>query len=449
MSAVVPSGASWPITIGRNDSGELTIAAIPIPELAREFGTPLYVFDEATLRQRAASIRDTFRAAYAKSAVVYAGKAYISPTLMAILHEEGIGLDVVSGGEIFAGVVSGVAPATMIFHGNNKSLPELEEAVAAGVGLIAIDNAHEIDLLAQVRPLRNQPIRVALRLNPGVDPHTHDKMRTGAVDSKFGFPIGDGQADRAVDAITAMDHLSLVGYHAHVGSQIFDPGLVAETIAAILTFAAKVRDRTGLVPEVIIPGGGFGVSDDASGADVSIAAWADVAASALRCGSQQHGFDLPQLVVEPGRAIIGPAGMAVYTVGARKVIAGGRTYVSVDGGMSDNIRPSLYGARYTAELANRLAESAPNEIVTIAGKYCESGDILIDGISMPPLHSGDLIVVPMAGAYCLSMASNYNLAPRPAVVLVREGESRLIRRRESYQEMLQLESVSGHLVRQD
>lgn len=445
MGKNVPDGTSWPVTIGRNLRGEMTIASLSIPDLAREFGTPLYVFDEATLRQRAAGIREFFRTAYPDSAVVYAGKAYISPTLTAILHEEGIGLDVVSGGEIYAGLVSGVDPARMIFHGNNKSLSELEEAVAAGVGLIAVDNAHEIELLSRMRTGQASPIRVVLRLNPGVDPHTHDKMRTGAVDSKFGFPIADGQADQAVDAIAAIGHLSLVGYHAHVGSQIFDANLVAQTIDAILDFAANVRDRTGLAPNVIIPGGGFGVSDDASGDDVSVAAWADVAANTLRIGAQRHGFALPQLIVEPGRAIIGPAGIAVYTVGARKTITGGRTYVSVDGGMSDNIRPSLYGARYTAELANRNEKQDVREVVTIAGKYCESGDVLIDTISMPRLRAGDLIAVPMAGAYCLSMASNYNLAPRPAVVLVREGESRLIRRRETYQEMLQQEIVAGHL----
>ena len=384
------------------------------------------------------------RTAYSK--ILYAGKAYLSPALMHILVEEGIGLDVVSGGEIHAGLLAGVDPADMLFHGNNKSRAELELALRSGIGLIAVDNEHEIGLLEEVTGAAGHVATVVLRLNPGVDPHTHHKMRTGAVDSKFGFPVWDGQAERAATRVAAAPRIRLAGYHAHVGSQIFDAHLVEATIDTMMTFAATMHDRFGVIPEVIVPGGGFGVADDASGTDVSIVDWATAAATALTRGANEHNLPLPRLMVEPGRAIIGPAGVALYEVGAQKAIPGGRAYVSVDGGMADNIRPSLYGAVYTAALASRDAEDGDRTPVTIAGKYCESGDVLIEQVFLPPLQAGDVLAVPMAGAYCLAMASNYNLSPRPAAVLVSNGDARLIRRRETYADILSadiLPTVSG------
>ncbi len=427
---------SWPKTTRRAADGALQFGGVSAVDLAREFGTPLYVFDEATLRSRARDIRDEFLHAYERSRLVYAGKAYLSPALMRILVEERIGLDVVSGGEIYAGLRAGVDPAEMIFHGNNKSRAELGEAVAAGVGLVAIDNDLEITLLECVARDSGQIVKVVLRLNPGVDVHTHHKMRTGATDSKFGLPVWDGQAEEAAARICRSTQLELIGYHAHVGSQIFDPTLVMQTIDVMLEFAARVHKRFGVIPAVLIPGGGFGVADDASGADVDIGAWAEAAANAIERGCLTHGFPLPVLIVEPGRAIIGPAGLALYSVGSRKTVPGVRTYVSVDGGMADNIRPALYGARYAATLANRDPEGQPLQTVTIAGKYCESGDVLIDDALLPRLEEGDLLAVPMTGAYCLAMASNYNLSPRPAVVLVADGRAQLIRRRETYADLL-------------
>ena len=437
---------SWPETAVRGADGVLQIGRVSTVALAREFGTPLYLFDESTLRTRARLLRGAFERAYPNSRIVYAGKAYLSPALMRILVEEGVGLDVVSAGEIHAGLVSGVDPGQMTFHGNNKSAAELEFAVSAGVGHIAVDNDHEISLLEQAAQAAQCEVHTVLRLNPGVDPHTHDKMRTGAIDSKFGFPTWDGQADQAAQRVAASPWLSLVGYHAHVGSQIFDPRLVVSTLDVIFAFAARVAKRCGVVPEVIIPGGGFGVADDASGDDVSIHEWADAAASAVERNCLELGFDLPQLVVEPGRSIIGPAGVAIYEVGAIKRIPNARTYVSVDGGMSDNIRPALYGARYSATLANRDARDEATERVSIAGKYCESGDVLIHDIDLPALVPGDLLAVPMAGAYCLAMASNYNLAPRPAAVLVNAGDARLIRRRETFEDLLRTEIVGDEVV---
>jgi diaminopimelate decarboxylase len=430
---------AWPDTTERDANGVMQIGGVSLHDLVREYGTPLYVYDESTLRNRAREIREIFAAVYPRSRVAYAGKAGMSPAMVSILSEEGLGLDVVSGGEIFAGQKAGMPPSRMIFHGNNKSRTELEEALRAGVGLIAVDSQHELDLLEEVSTRLERHPEVVLRLNPGVDPHTHHKMRTGATDSKFGFPIWDGQAHTAAARVASSPVLRLAGYHAHVGSQIFDATLVAQTLTAMLQFASEVLRRHGVAPRVIIPGGGFGVADDASGADVSIAEWAGAAAQTIREQATEGGYDLPELVVEPGRAIVGPAGVAIYEVGGRKEIPESRTYVSVDGGMSDNIRPSLYGARYSADLVNRDGAGQPRETVTIAGKYCESGDVLIDGISLPVLAAGDLLALPMAGAYCLAMSSNYNLAPRPAVVLVNAGGARLIRRRETYADMLQSE----------
>lgn len=431
----------WPDTTTRGRDGELVIGGVSAPTLAAEYGTPLYVFDEVTLRERARHFVRCFREVYPRSRVVYAGKAFLSPAIAAMLWSEGLGLDVVSGGELYAGLAAGVPASAMTFHGNNKSEAELREAVDAGIGRIAIDNLWEIELLERVIATTDRTVPVLLRLNPGVDAHTHAKMLTGATDSKFGMPIASGAAARAVTRIQGVHGLTLVGYHAHVGSQIFDPQLVRSTLERMLAFASEMRDQHGVVPEAIDPGGGFGVATEPGAGDVSVEKWAAAAASAIRAGCERHDLPLPELTVEPGRAIVAPAGVALYRVGARKEIDGVRTYVSVDGGMADNIRPSLYGARYTAALANRNSDDDV-ERVTIAGKYCESGDVLISDAQLPRLSPGDLLAVASTGAYCLPMASNYNLAPRPAVVLVHEGKSRPIRRRETYDDLLATEVMT-------
>lgn len=428
----------WPLTTERDDAGRLQIGGLSMPSLATRYGTPLYVYDEVTLRQRARLFRRVFDQVYPKSRVVYAGKAYLSPAIAALLWEEGLGLDVVSGGELYAGLTAGVPAEAMTFHGNNKSADELREAIDAGIGRIAVDNFWELELLEQVMSGRRTTVPILLRLNPGIEVHTHAKMMTGALDSKFGFPIETGAAMTAVDRSRQIAGLELIGYHAHVGSQIFDPDAVRSTLRRLLGFANDVWLRHGIAPSAIDPGGGFGIAYTAAMRDVSIEDWAAAAAATLVACCEQYGFPLPELTVEPGRAIVGPAGVALYTVGARKEIAGVRTYVSVDGGMADNIRPSLYGATYSAVLANRDA-NGPTEVVTIAGKYCESGDVLIDDIALPRLEPNDLLAVPVAGAYCLAMASNYNLACRPAVVIVGDGEARLIRRRETYADVLRSE----------
>lgn len=428
----------WPQTTERDDDGGLRIGGVTATELSDRFGTPLYVFDEETLRCRARAVKQAFERVYPRTRVVYAGKALLSIPILRILHEEGFGLDVVSGGELFAGLRAGVPAAAITFHGNNKSEQELQEAIAAGVGLIAVDNHFELATLAHLTANHTTKVPVLLRLNPGVDVHTHDKIKTGVIDSKFGFPIWNGDAALAVERTVAIPGLELAGYHAHLGSQLFDAETMRVAIDAMIDFAAEMRQRHGVTPREFSPGGGYGIAYGEGDPEAGIDEWAKVIADSLIDACNRHDLPLPELAVEPGRSIVGPSAVALYRVGATKDIPGVRRYVSVDGGMADNIRPSLYGAHYTAAIANR-AESGPKQRVTIAGKYCESGDILIQDVELPELNPGDLLAVPAAGAYCLAMASNYNHALRPAVVLAKDGDARLIRRRETYQDLIATE----------
>jgi diaminopimelate decarboxylase len=431
----VALGPPWPRTAHRTANGSLSIGGVAVTALAKRYGTPLYVFDEDTIRSSARQFREAFSAAYPQSRVVYAAKAFLVTGLVPILHEEGLGLDVVSGGELFVALRGGMPAHEISFHGNNKSRDELAEAIAAGVGKIVVDNDHEIALLADLVRRATAPARVMIRVNPGVDVHTHRKISTGVADSKFGFPIRDGQAESAIRKLASIKDIEVVGLHAHVGSQLFDAGATVAAIDELLDFAVSVQSVEGFTLQHLSPGGGFGIAYLDSDAPPSIREWAEIIANAVRTGCERRGLELPHLTVEPGRAIIGPAGVAIYEAGASKALAGIRTYLSVDGGMADNIRPALYEARYTAAVANRNA--APlSDSVTIAGKYCESGDLLIDEANLGAVSAGDLIAIPAAGAYTLSMASNYNYARRPAVAFVWDGAARLVRRRETYDDLV-------------
>lgn len=425
----------WPVTMTRNTNGEMEIGGASLVELAAEFGTPVYLYDERTLRQTARAFREALGAIYPASRVVYAAKAFLATAIVQILCEEGLGLDVVSGGELAVGLRAGMPPRDIALHGNNKSGAELRQAVDAGVGMIIVDNERDIDLLTVLAVDRLVPVQVMLRINPGVDVHTHRKISTGLADSKFGLPVTGGQAEAAVVRLANTPGLDLVGYHAHVGSQLFDSGATVSAVDALIAFAAAMRARYGVDCRHLSPGGGFGIAYVEADEPPSPEEWTGVLARAIQEACDRHSFPLPILTIEPGRAIVGPAGVALYSVGSVKELPGIRTYVAVDGGMADNLRPSLYGAEYSAEIANRLASGGERE-VAIAGKYCESGDILIERIGLPPVAPGDLLAIPAAGAYCLSMASNYNMALKPAVVLVNDGSARLIRRRETYDDLL-------------
>jgi diaminopimelate decarboxylase len=415
--------------------GHLALGGCDAVDLAKEFGTPLYVFDEEELRSTCRAYREAFASRYENSAVAYAAKAYLGRWLAALLAEEGLGLDVVSGGELAVARSVGFPMERVLLHGSNKSAQELREAVEADVGRVVIDNFHELSLLDDIAGAlgRRQPVLV--RVSPNVDPHTHAKTTTGVLDTKFGLPIEGGQAEEAVVQALARPNLELMGLHCHLGSPIFELEPYRQTNEIMLAFAGRMRDRHGLELREYSPGGGFAVQYLRDQPAPSPDEYAEAVVVSLRAALEREGLAEPRLTVEPGRAIVARAGVALYTVGARKEVLGVRTYVSVDGGMADNIRPAMYDARYEALVANRATEP-PAERVTIAGRYCEPGDVLVRDIDLPKLWAGDVLALPASGAYCLAMASNYNLAPRPAIVLVREGRARLVRRRETYEDLM-------------
>ena len=425
----------FPRTAEVTPDGHLTLGGCDAVELAREFGTPLYVYDEEELRASCRAYREAFGSRYERSEVVYASKAYIGPWLAALVAEEGLGMDVVSGGELAVARAAGFPLDRVMFHGNNKSGQELREAVEAGVGRIVIDNFHELALLDGIAGEAGKRQQVLVRVSPSVDAHTHAKTTTGVLDVKFGFVMDDGQAEKAVAQTQAAANLELTGLHCHLGSPIYEVEPFQLANEVMIPFAAQMRDRHGLELREYSPGGGYAVQYTRERAAPSPDTYAEAVVDSLRAALKREGLDEPLLTVEPGRAIAARAGVALYTVGARKEIRDTRTYVSVDGGMADNIRPAMYDAGYEVLVANRATEPAA-EKVTIAGKYCESGDVLVRDVELPKLEAGDVLALPTSGAYTLSMASNYNLAPRPPVVLVSEGRARLVRRRETYEDLM-------------
>jgi diaminopimelate decarboxylase len=422
-----------PDTASVTGEGHLALDGVDLVEVAREFGTPLYVYDAATIRGRARAYRDGLRAAYpGESLVCYAGKAYCAPWLLRLLDAEGLGLDVVSGGELYTAAQVGFPRERVFFHGNFKTDAELAQALDYGVHRVVVDNLEEIERLSAAASDRGVRQGVLLRVGPGVEAHTHAHIQTGMLDTKFGLSIQTGAAAEAVERIRASRALDLFGLHAHIGSQVFELEPYRLTVKRFFEFAASV----GLQLRELSPGGGFGVRYTPE--DVAMDPAEVTRAIANVVCEAAEGSPLPALSIEPGRSIVAPAGLALYGVGSIKVIEGVRTYVAVDGGMADNIRPTAYGAAYTPLLANRMNESM-DAVVAVAGRYCETGDILVRETRMPMPRVGDLVAVPASGAYQLSMASNYNLVPRPAVVVIEDGKARLVRRRETYADLLQTE----------
>ncbi len=429
----------FPDTARLTDRNTLAIAGCDLVALAAEYGTPLYVYDEATIRARVHSFIEAVADGYpGRATVCYAAKAYSAPWLLRLLAAEGLGLDVVSGGELQAAVRADFPRDRVLLHGNNKSEDELLLATAEGVSRIVVDNLDEITLLARVAAKRAAPTAVLLRVGPGVDAHTHAHLLTGAEDTKFGLDIASGAAEAGVRAVLARPKLELRGFHAHIGSQIRDIDPYRESVERLFAFAADMRRKTAFVPREISPGGGYGVRYTMDDPETRPADMIREVARIVADAARRHGFaePLPDLTIEPGRSIIAPAGVALYRVGSVK--RGARTYVAVDGGMADNIRPTAYGAKYTAVLASRVRDDDVTD-VALAGKYCETGDILIQHVALPLPRVGEVIAVPVSGAYQLAMASNYNLAPRPAVVVVADGKARLVRKRESYDDLLAAE----------
>ncbi|PKB78527.1 MAG: diaminopimelate decarboxylase [SAR202 cluster bacterium Io17-Chloro-G9] len=424
----------FPDTARINEDGQLVIGGCNTLELAQQYGTPVYVLDEETLRARCRGFVREFQQRHANCQVVYACKAYINPALAQIFDQEGLGLDVVSGGEFAIARAARFPLERVYFHGNNKGPEELAEAVAQGIGRVVVDSFHEMEMLERIAADTGKVQEILLRVSPGIDPHTHVHTTTGTLDSKFGFPIETGDAAKAIRQALAATHLKLQGLHFHLGSPIFELEPYRAATDLVLRFAAGFREE-GLELREFSPGGGFAIAYTRDQVAPEAGEYAEAIVSTMNTTCQDLGMPAPQLIIEPGRSIIGPSGVALYRVGTIKDIPGVRKYVSVDGGMGDNIRPALYQAAYEVVAAG-MADREPVEKVTIAGKYCESGDLLASDIMIPEVAAGDIIAIPAAGAYCPSMASNYNLNPRPPIVLVKDGQSRLIRRRESYQDMM-------------
>ena len=423
----------FPVTYRVNAAGHMEVGGCDLVELAHEHGTPLYVYDEATVRQRAAEYVAAMDGA---GQVLYSAKAFASPQFLRVIAEEGLGLDVVSAGELHLALRSGFPPERIHFLGNNKSSEDLEAAYRAGA-VIVIDGDHEFELLRAVVP-EGERTHVMLRISPGVKPDTHDHISTGQLDSKFGFSIESGAARKAVEAALHHPRLELIGLHSHIGSQILALGAYEKAMEIMLDLLVELRDDLGFEPRKLGAGGGLGIAYTERDDPPTPRHFVETVRRAMVAGCERRNLRVAELVVEPGRSIAGPAGIALYTVGSIKDIPGVRRYIAIDGGMGDNIRPKLYGARYQAFLAS-APDRAPDGMVTIAGKYCESTDILIADIAMPSLRPGDVIAVPASGAYNLAMASNYNGMPRPEVLMVRDGEARIMRRRETLDDLLAAE----------
>jgi diaminopimelate decarboxylase len=433
VNALMPQ--LWPRTVRRTDAGALTVGGLDVRDIARDHGTPSYVLDEADFRARCREFRDAF----SDADVYYAGKAFLCRAVVRMIDEEGLCLDVCSGGELAVALAAGMPPARLGLHGNNKSLSELRRAVEAGVGRIIVDSFDEIErLTALARELGKRP-GVMVRVTVGVEAHTHEYIATAHEDQKFGFSLSGGAAARAVHRILADDALDLRGLHSHIGSQIFDAAGFEVAARRVLGLQAQIRDSNGVeLPELDL-GGGFGIAytsqDDP-------ATPADLAASLTKIVEHEcaaYRLAVPHLSVEPGRAIVGPAVFTLYEVGTVKDVDGIRTYVSVDGGMSDNIRTALYDASYSATVANR-SSTQPPMLARVVGKHCEAGDIVVKDEFLPSdVRPGDLVAVPGTGAYCRSMASNYNHVPRPPVVCVANGAARVVVRRETEDDLLALD----------
>ncbi len=427
--------AVWPVTATRSAAGVLELGGVDVRDLAAEHGTPAYVLDEDDFRGRC---RD-WRTAFADADVYYAGKAFLCTAVARWIAQEGLSLDVCTGGELAVALAADFPVDRLLFHGNNKSVGELERAVAAGVGRIVVDSFDELARLAAVAQAAGVRQRIYVRVTPGVEAHTHEYVMTGQEDQKFGFSLASGAAAEAVRRALTLPSLELVGLHCHIGSHIFDVHgfkLAAHRMVGLMT---EIRDEHDVVLPELDLGGGQGIAYTAADDPMDVHDYAAGLRLVVEKECAEVGLPMPRLAVEPGRAISGPTTVTLYEVGTVKELPGLRTYVSIDGGMSDNIRTALYDARYTAVLASRSSAAQPSN-VTLCGKHCESGDIVAHDVPLPAdLSPGDLVAVPASGAYHRSMASNYNHVPRPPVVAVKGGVARLLVRRETEQDLLALD----------
>lgn len=424
--------------------GHLEIGSCDVVDLAKKFGTPLYIIDEWEVRNNCRAYIQAFQKYYPNSETIYAGKTFLTTAMCKIIEEEGLGLDVVSGGELYTAIKADFPTNRIYFHGNNKTKDELELALDYKVGRIVVDNLDELRILNQLCIEKQTKTQILIRVTPGIKPETHSYIQTGQLDSKFGFGLTNSQAMDAIAQILTMPNIILLGLHCHIGSQIFGLESYKITTEIMVDFLQEVREKFDLILSELNLGGGLGIKYTSEEQSPSIEKHVQVIADALKKRATKYNYPLPKLIDEPGRSIVGTAGSTIYTVGTIKEIPGVRKYVAVNGGMSDNPRPALYSAKYEAIIANK-ADQSPQELVSIAGKCCESGDMLIWDIELPKLEAGDLLLVSCTGAYNYSMASNYNRIPRPAVVLVNDGNSDLIVKRETYDDLVRNDLVPERL----
>ena len=427
-------GAVLPKTAEVRD-GHLFIGGVDMVQLAHEQGTALYVFDEADMRDRMEQYREAFHECYPNSEVLYASKAFLNKEVLRIAAEEGMYLDVSGGGELACAQAVGFPLECVFMHGNFKTERELREAIGAGVGRIVLDTRLELERISRIAGELGVTQKVLMRITPGVEADTHEYIKTGCEDSKFGFTMLGDFAFRCVADVLAAPNVELVGFHCHIGSQIFALHSFAEAVRVMAEFTARVRDTYGLVIQDLDLGGGLGIAYLADDKPSSIREFAECTAQAVMEACIEHNLAMPRVLVEPGRSLVANAGVTLYTVGVMKTLPNIRKYVAIDGGMSDNIRTALYHADYEATIANK-ADEPRCEIVTLCGKHCESGDaVVLDG-SLQKAELGDIVCVFATGAYCYTMSSTYNGQPRPAIVFVRDGQARVVTRRETYDDLM-------------
>lgn len=418
-----------------NDKQHLEIGGCDTIDLAKQFGTPLIIYDESYIREKCRAFISAFAKKGVKAQVAYASKAFSTIAMCQLAAQEGLSLDVVSAGELYTALQAQFPPEKIHFHGNNKTVDELEMALQANIGCYVVDNFYELDLLHQLAGARNQRVNILLRITPGIDPHTHEYISTGQADSKFGFDLSSGQVKQALSKALQSPYFHVLGLHAHIGSQIFETDgflLVIDKIGAALD---ELEAELDWQLSILNLGGGFGIRYAEEDKPIKPEEYVFAICDRVQEVWKNRGKSVPEIWIEPGRSIVGDAGTTIYSIGSQKEVPGVRHYIAVDGGMSDNLRVALYQAKYEAALANRMNEE-PVKTYTVAGKLCESGDILIKDIQLPEVQSGDYLAVSCTGAYGFAMANNYNRITRPAIVFVEDGQAKLVVRRESNDDLV-------------
>ena len=418
-----------------NDNGMLTIGGVRADELVKEYSTPLYVLDEDTVRNNIRNFKKSLDENYEKGMVLYASKALNCLELCRIANDEEIGLDCVSAGEIYTALTAGFPAERIYFHGNNKTEDELEYAIDNNIGVIIVDNYYELDAIEEIAKQKKKTVKVMFRIKPGIDAHTHDFIRTGQIDSKFGFALENGEAYNAVKSTLDKENLKLIGLHCHIGSQIFDDRPFMEAARVMMKFYKKIKDEFSLELDQLNLGGGFAIKYLETDEHIGYDTYMKEVATIINDYCKENALKVPMILIEPGRSVVGAAGITLYKCGSIKEIKHIRNYVAIDGGMGDNPRYALYESDYEVLIANKLNEPADYK-ATVAGKCCESGDLIQENVVMPKPEKGDIVAVLSTGAYNYSMASNYNRIPRPAMVMVKDKKSRVIIKRETFEDLV-------------